>query len=56
MDDESFEALKTRVARLVNQTATATEELLAEIDRRAAGEPATVHEIRPSLRTGDDRA
>jgi hypothetical protein len=56
MDDESFEALKTRVARLVNQAATATEELLAEIRRREAGEKATVHEIRPRLRPGDDDA
>jgi hypothetical protein len=63
MDDEAFEALKRRVAMLAikadeatAQAATATEELLAELDRRAAGENATVHEIRPSLRPGDDGA
>jgi hypothetical protein len=56
MDDESFAALQLRVARLVNQAATATEELLAEIQRRAAGGTATVHEIRPTLRPGDDDA
>jgi hypothetical protein len=49
MDDEAFKALQRRVIRYVIEAdeataraATATEELLAEIDRRAAGETATV--------------
>ena len=47
MDDEAFEALQQRVARLTHQAMTATEELLAEIRRREAGGDATVHQIRP---------
>jgi len=47
MDDEAFKALQTRVVRLANQTAQATEELMAEMDRREAGEDCTVTPIRP---------
>lgn len=52
MDDNEFEALKLRVARLVGQTAVSTEQLLAEVSRREqlAGiedrQPGTVHPIR----------
>jgi hypothetical protein len=53
MDNDEFEALKLRVARLVGQTAESTEQLLAEVSRREqlAGiedrRPGTVHAIRP---------
>jgi hypothetical protein len=53
MDDNEFEALRFKVARLVGQTAVSTEQLLAEVTRReqlAALErrqPATVTPIRP---------
>lgn len=52
MDDEQFEALKARVARLVAEAATATEELLAELRRREGGEGATVTPIRPGGNSG----
>ena len=45
MDDADFEALKARVARLVAETATETEKLLAELRRREHPD-ATVTPIR----------
>ena len=45
MDDAEFKALKARVARLVAETATATEEMLAERRRREHPD-ATVTPIR----------
>jgi hypothetical protein len=54
VDDLAFGALKLEVHRLggellakAAEVEAATEELLAEIRRRDAGQPATVHPIRP---------
>jgi hypothetical protein len=55
MDDDAFQALQARVARLAAETARGAEELLAEIRRRGGergGEAAVTPIRKPTMRPG----